>query len=87
MNIKDDFNFKVIEAKFPKIALGIELRWGSYDLVVYINDLMKDTKGHTRLGFPQEIAVCLTNLLFTHSKEYPNLDEPPDSVWQINYYN
>lgn len=87
MNIKDDFDYKIIEARFPKIAWGIELRWGTNDLVMYIKDLLADTRGHTRLGFPKEVATSLTKLLLTHLKDFPNLDEPPDSVWQINYYN
>lgn len=87
MNIRDDYDYKVLEARFPKIALGIEIRWATRDLQPYIHDLLQDTRGHTRLGFPKEVATSLTSLSLTHSKFYPDLDQPPDSVWEINYHN
>lgn len=87
MNIYDDYDYKVLETRFPKIALGVELRWASRDLQPYIHELLKDTRGHTRLGFPKEVAAALTNLSLTHSKFYPDLDQPSDSVWDINFYN
>lgn len=87
MKLQDEYDYKVVQARFPKIAIGLELRWATHDLQPYIDDLLQDTRGHTRLGFPTEVATSLTQLSLTHSKLYPDLDKPPDSVWNINYFN
>lgn len=87
MKLQDEYDYKLLHARFPKIALGVEIRWGTRDLQPYIHELLQDTRGHTRMGFPVEVATSLTNLSFIHSRYYPDLDKPPDSVWDINYHN
>lgn len=69
--IGNEFNFLIVSEQFPRIAKGIEIRWGTADLEPYINDLIYDTRDHTRQGFPKDVFAALQALLLLHHKLFP----------------
>lgn len=71
MTIENDYYFTIIKTKFPRLALGIELRWGTADLEPYILALINDTRDHTRQGFPSDAFDALRALLLMHHKLFP----------------
>lgn len=87
MSLQNDYHFIVLKQHFPRIALGLELRWASKDLEPFILNLLKDTRDHTRQGFPNFITDALGSLLMTHSKEFPQYAVSPKDMWDINFSN
>jgi hypothetical protein len=85
MTLEHDYNFLVIEQKFSRIAVGIKIRWGTADLEPYISELLNDTKGHTRQGFPKDIFDSLQALLLTHHKEFPGKRMKSNDIWNSTF--
>lgn len=85
MSLQHDYHFIVLKQHFPRIGLGVELRWGSADLEPYILNLVKDTRDHTRKGFPDFILDALGSLLMTHNKEFPQYAVSSKDQWDINF--
>jgi hypothetical protein len=74
-NIKENKYFREIQDVFPRIAMGLEIRWGSKELELYITKLLTDTRDGEREGFPKEIASSLFNLTIDHNNAFPYLSK------------
>lgn len=85
MSVNSEYDFLIVNAKFPRIGLGIEIRWGTADLEPYIMNLLSDTRDHSRQGFPKEIMTSLGNLLLLHHKLYPEKQKKYPDVWDNIY--
>lgn len=83
MDLQTDYHFILIKNKFPRISLGIELRWASKDLEPYIIGLLQDTRENTRQGFPVQILSSLGSLLEAHGKEYPQYRFSSGDLWDM----
>ena len=79
-----DYNpdFKVIDQAFPHIGSKIKLYWGQRQFATYMNELLHDTRGGTRRGFPSDVLTALGNLFDQHNKAYPPL-LPKADVWEM----
>lgn len=63
--------FELIASRHPHIAKCIMFLWGNPELVVYINQLMQDTRDGERAGFSHDIARALFTLLNLHDTHFP----------------
>ena len=79
-----DYNsdFKVIDQAFPRIGSKIKLYWGQRQFATYMNELLHDTRGGKRRGFPRDVLTALGNLFDQHNKAYPPLFSKAD-VWEM----
>lgn len=67
--------------RFPHLQ-GIDLIWGTRECRQYISNLMTDTRGGKRQGFPAEHAMTIMRLLMEHDNLYPQFEnEPIDLRW------
>lgn len=85
LSIHNDFYFLILKQHFPKLAMGVEIRWGTVDLEPYIMDLLNDTRGHTRKGFPTMIAEALNSLLLVHGQLYPEKSTQCSDPWNTTF--
>lgn len=84
-DLRTDPDFLLVSERYQRIGMGIEVRWGTADLDPYLNNLLNDTRDHTRHGFPAEVGKALSALLLQHAKLFPQYIPPPKSVWDINF--
>jgi uncharacterized protein len=61
-----------LEEKFPRILEKIMEMWGAPELDQYFNELMMDTRGGTRQGFPPDVASEIFSLSMVHSEQMTN---------------
>lgn len=68
-------------ARFPHLQC-IDLMWGSRECRQYVLNLMTDTRGGTRQGFPSDHAMTIMSLLMEHDRVFPQYEnEPVDLRW------
>lgn len=67
-------------AAYPHLA-PIGEKWGTRECRKLINDLMNDTRGGGRQGFPPEHASTIMMLLLEHDREFPDFDESTSVSW------
>lgn len=56
-----------LDQQFPRIVNKIVILWGEPELEMYFNELLMDSRGGTRQGFPPEIASEIFNLNMYHA--------------------
>lgn len=81
MSLENDFYFLIIKDRFPRIALGIEVRWGTSDLEPYILNLLYDTRENSRQGFPKDVFDSLQSLLLYHHRQFPGKRSNSPDIW------
>ena len=84
-SINDEFNYIIINNQFPRIGKGLEIRWGTADFEPYVNDLLNDTKGHTRQGFPKDVGAALQSLLLLHHRLFPSKRIKDADLWNSSF--
>jgi hypothetical protein len=79
---------------FERIKKSIEVMWGSVELRTYLTSLLADTRGHTRKGFPKNVAsaimkLSLANIAYLESKGITNSSSTAgfDFVQQADKWN
>lgn len=82
MKIENDYDYLLVKSKYPRLGLGLELRWGTSDFEPYIIDLLKDTRDHSRNGFPVDFYDALNRLLVTHSNVFPDKKMTSTDIWE-----
>jgi hypothetical protein len=85
MSIKEDFDYLVVNVHFPRIAMGLEIRWGTADFEPYVMDLLNDTRNHTRQGFPKEVYSSLNRILLTHHNLFPSKRRTSKDAWDSTF--
>ena len=78
-------NFDVVLAAYPLIAKKIKLFWGHQEFTALLDDLLTNTRGHERAGFPKEVSIALWELKQRHDHVFPKLAEHKGIEWQLNY--
>ena len=71
--IDNNDNFKVVNEAFPKIGAKISLYWGTAEFNPFISDLLHDSRGDNRKGFPFDTLMALHALSEQHNHEYARL--------------
>ena len=70
--LDDNPHFNVINAAFPHIGERLRVYWGQQEFVSYMRELLHNTRGDTRKGFPIEVLVALQSLSDEHDNAYPH---------------
>jgi hypothetical protein len=78
--LDSDPNFIIINAAFPHIGKKLKVYWGCQEFVSYMRNLLHDTRGNTRKGFPMEVLLALQNISDGHGLSYPHI-LPKDKLW------
>ena len=65
--------FNAINDAFPHIGNRLKLYWGHQEFFSYLHNLLNDTRGGTRKGFPAEVLLALQSLSDEHDEAYPRL--------------
>ena len=60
-----------INASYPHISKMLSEKWGTKDLVPYIEHLLQDTRDGSRRGFPFQVMAALVNIQSQHLHETP----------------
>ena len=58
--------------QFPRIVNKIILLWGEPEAELYFSELLMDSRGGTRQGFPPEVASDIFNLSMYHANLLSN---------------
>ena len=66
-------HFKVINEAFPNIGQKLMLFWGYPEFNALLDDLIQDTRGSQRTGFPKHILAALLSLDLDHEMAHPEL--------------
>jgi hypothetical protein len=67
---------KTLQNKYPHIYNKLILLWSTEECRTYICDILKDTRGDTRVGFPFDVAEELIAILSEHDRLYPYYNKP-----------
>lgn len=59
--------------QFPRIIGKIIMLWGEPEAEAYFNELLMDSRGGTRQGFPPNIASEIFSLSMYHSQKFNKL--------------
>ncbi len=72
---------EILEEKFPRILNRIVDLWDSREIEDYFNDLLMDTRGGTRQGFPPDVASEIFALSIAHENIRKQRRKTPDNPW------
>jgi hypothetical protein len=70
-------HFRVVSARFPRIAANLVLFWRCADFNDFVFNLLSDCRDGTRKGFPPEVARALVDLTHDHDAAYG--PQPPEN--------
>ena len=56
-----------LDHQFPRIVNKIVTLWGEPEAETYFSELLMDSRGGTRQGFPPEVASDIFNLSMYHA--------------------
>ncbi|MGB8517028.1 MAG: ankyrin repeat domain-containing protein, partial [Gallionella sp.] len=69
-----------LEQQFPRVLKKIVEWWDTPDVANYLYELMVDSRGGTRQGFPSEVASDIFNLQKVYNIQHVHQDEA-SNVW------
>lgn len=75
-----DTNTDALYERFPHLR-RIDLMWGSAEGRKFIWQLLTDTRGGTRMGFPKEHAGTIMSLLMEHDRRFPQFENAVSNPW------
>jgi hypothetical protein len=73
-------DFKTVSQNFPVIAQKLNAFWGRKEFGPFMTDLLHDSRGDNRKGFPFDTLMALHALAEQHNKEYGHLF-PAVDMW------
>ena len=76
-------SFQTIAARFPRIAKRLRLAWGSKEFRRYVDELLNDTRGGKRQGFPPEVLFALYKVVEEHDRQNPDCAVIVRDVWTM----
>ena len=79
-------DFQVINSAFPQVGKRIERLWGEPEFQTLIHQLLWDSRGGSREGFPANVTFALARLETKHARTFPELTIPPSSMYDLNNY-
>ena len=68
-----------INADYPHIGQVLGEKWGSQDIVSYIEQLLQDTRDGSRRGFPFQVMAALVNIQNQHLSLTGAAPDPQES--------
>jgi len=68
-------NYQVIEDSYPEIGRKIKLFWGNQEFTDLMHELLTDTRGHVRTGFPCAVVNSFLKLQELHNTVFPQFSE------------
>lgn len=84
MNIKDNADFKVVQAAFPRVAEKLEFMWGDKGFNQVMDELQQgDREGH-RAGFPPDVLMALFGLASAHDSAFPKFARKEKDPWNLS---
>lgn len=78
-------NYQIVANAFPAIGAKFKLFWGSQDFTDLIHDLINDTRGDARKGFPIEVVSAFLELETLHNNVFPKFSERSKNPRTLNY--
>jgi hypothetical protein len=74
----------IVKAAFPELAEKLRLFWGNQEFVDLIHELLHDTRGNTRKGFPINVLNALCELEEVHLETHPQIRFSDGGRWKLN---
>jgi hypothetical protein len=68
-------NFQIVADGYPEIGVKIKLFWGSQEFTDLMHELLNDTRGHLRVGFPCNVVKSFLILQELHDRVFPKFSE------------
>lgn len=69
-------NYQVVVEAYPEIAKKIKLHWGHQEFTDLVHELLNETRGHGREGFPTHVVDAFLTLQQLHDQVFPSMSEP-----------
>ena len=81
--LAENVEFKLVNAKFPRIGQRLVATWGQASFCEYANDLINDKRDGRRQGFPEDVMVALFRLMQEHDKQFPQFVLKITDIWSL----
>lgn len=69
-------NYQFVVETYPDIAKKIKLHWGCQEFTDLMHELLNETRGHGREGFPAQVVDSFLTLQQLHDQVFPSMSEP-----------
>lgn len=73
-------DFEILNDAFPRLGQKVFNTWGSRECRKLLCDLINDTRGGTRQGFPPPVASAIIRLLSTHDAQFKEFDDSDNVI-------
>ena len=81
--LAENVEFKLVNARFPRIGQRIVATWGQASFCEYANDLINDKRDGRRQGFPEDVMIALFRLMREHDKQFPQFVLKISDIWSL----
>lgn len=78
--LDDDVRFQLINQRYPHIGKRLLALWETGGIDEYISELLGDTRGGSRTGFPKDVVATLEALRIAYLRLHPRAAPAPVSV-------
>ncbi len=68
-------NYQVIEDAYPELGRKVKLFWGNQEFTDLMHELLTDTRGHARAGFPRPVVNSFLKLQGLHNRVFSQFSE------------
>ena len=82
--IRDNGDFKVIQAAFPCIAEKLEFLWGDAGFNRLIDELQQGGRDGHRAGFPADVLMAIFGLAAAHDSAFPQFARSEKDLWNLS---
>lgn len=73
-------DFEVLNDAFPRLGQKVFNTWGSRECRDLLCELINDTRGGTRQGFPPAVAAAIIHLLSSHDEQFKEFDDSDNVI-------
>jgi hypothetical protein len=67
--------YQIVADAYPDIGKKIKLFWGNQEFTDLMYDLLNNTRGHLRDGFPFDVVTAFLKLQELHNRVFPQFAE------------
>lgn len=78
--LDDDVRFQLINQRYPHIGKKLRDLWETEGVGDYIGELLGDTRGGSRAGFPKDVVATLEALRIAHLRLHPRAAQTTSPV-------